>query len=279
MGPMSVAAGTLCASPQGRARRIPKVARTGQPRSRVLPSAAPVADGWRISLVAGRVLACAPRTLVLVAHGCVAILPPGAGPRAAVDVVGAGEAYLTSASSCGGARVDAALWVEALTSSRIVLMDVAGAMANGAEQGRQAALALDLALRHAERAERRLVRSLRLPAEERVLAELRDLAGRFGTTCGRWRRIDVPLTQDLLADLTGGARETVNRSLRVLCGRGLVSRVGLIYSVAEVSGGTAAGPAGEAADCDRVRGRALDRARGGAAAELLVSTSANRSRS
>jgi hypothetical protein len=55
-----------------------------------------------------------------------------------------------------------------------------------------------------------------LPVRDRLRAELHDLAARFGRDTQGGRRIELPLTQDLLAELVGSARETVNRALRGL---------------------------------------------------------------
>jgi hypothetical protein len=55
-----------------------------------------------------------------------------------------------------------------------------------------------------------------LPVRDRLRAELRDLAARFGRDMPGGRRIELPLTQDVLAELVGSARETVNRALRGL---------------------------------------------------------------
>jgi CRP-like cAMP-binding protein len=57
-----------------------------------------------------------------------------------------------------------------------------------------------------------------LPVRDRLRAELHDLAARFGRDTVGGRRIELPLTQDLLAELVGSARETVNRALRGLHG-------------------------------------------------------------
>jgi CRP-like cAMP-binding protein len=55
-----------------------------------------------------------------------------------------------------------------------------------------------------------------LPVRERVRSDLLDLAARFGRDTAHGRRIELPLTQDHLAELVGSTRETVNRAFRTL---------------------------------------------------------------
>jgi CRP/FNR family cyclic AMP-dependent transcriptional regulator len=88
----------------------------------------------------------------------------------------------------------------------------------------------------AERAERRLAGALSLGLADRLLDELIELAMRFGRDVPGGRRIEIPLTQDLLADLTGAARETVNRALRTLTAQGVVRRCGRRYAVLDPAG-------------------------------------------
>jgi CRP/FNR family transcriptional regulator, cyclic AMP receptor protein len=66
---------------------------------------------------------------------------------------------------------------------------------------------------------------------DRLLARLEDLAARFGRPVpGGWR-IDLPLTQEHLAALTGSTRESVNRALAELAAAGRVERSGGRYVV------------------------------------------------
>jgi CRP/FNR family cyclic AMP-dependent transcriptional regulator len=57
----------------------------------------------------------------------------------------------------------------------------------------------------------RLLEALYVPADRRVLRRLRDLVGR---EAGGDTGVDVPLTQEELAELAGTSRATVNRVLR-----------------------------------------------------------------
>ena len=66
---------------------------------------------------------------------------------------------------------------------------------------------------------------------DRVLARLEDLAARFGRPVPGGRRIDLPITQEHLAALTGSTRESVNRALAGLAAAGRVERVGGRYVV------------------------------------------------
>ncbi len=59
---------------------------------------------------------------------------------------------------------------------------------------------------------------------DRLLARLDDLAERFGRTAPGGKRLELPLTQEHLAGLTGATRESVNRALGELAGRGCIER-------------------------------------------------------
>src|SRR5437667_141138 len=73
------------------------------------------------------------------------------------------------------------------------------------------------ALLDAAPAARRAAAALSTPVEGRVRSALRELAAIRSTPAfGGTRRIEVPLTQDRIAWMTGATRESVNRALRVL---------------------------------------------------------------
>jgi CRP/FNR family cyclic AMP-dependent transcriptional regulator len=59
---------------------------------------------------------------------------------------------------------------------------------------------------------------------DRLLARLDDLAERFGRAVPGGRRLDLPLTQEHLAGLTGATRESVNRALGELTATGRIER-------------------------------------------------------
>lgn len=71
---------------------------------------------------------------------------------------------------------------------------------------------------------------------DRVLARLEDLAARFGRPVPGGRRIDLPLTQEQLAALTGSTRESVNRALADLAAAGRVGRSDGRYVVRPAAG-------------------------------------------
>jgi CRP-like cAMP-binding protein len=61
-----------------------------------------------------------------------------------------------------------------------------------------------------------------MSASQRVVRQLLGLASRYGTADGGIIRIDLHLTQDDLASLSGTTRETVNRVLAQLRDQGLI---------------------------------------------------------
>jgi CRP-like cAMP-binding protein len=194
---------------------------------------------------AGRVSIGRPETVWVVLRGAVAILPPTTGRRCVAGVAGPGESFgpvdgPTPYWSQDG--TDRTVWIRGLIPSRLLEVDSAVLTRVCLADPAVSFAMFDLLRLRAEQAERRLIRMQRLSAEGRLLSELRDLAERFGSPCPAsrldrpvrgvdGRRIAIPLTQDLLADLTGGVRETVNRSLRALAARGVVERRGLAYTV------------------------------------------------
>ncbi len=53
-------------------------------------------------------------------------------------------------------------------------------------------------------------------AHDKVLSALSYLASAYGHSVGNWQRLDFPITQQFIADLTGLARETVSNTLQEL---------------------------------------------------------------
>jgi CRP-like cAMP-binding protein len=70
-----------------------------------------------------------------------------------------------------------------------------------------------------QRLSRLLVEALYLPAEQRVIARVEELARLYADREGE---VEIPLTQEDIAGLAGTARPTVNRILRGCEERGLV---------------------------------------------------------
>ncbi len=60
---------------------------------------------------------------------------------------------------------------------------------------------------------------------DRLVARLEDLAVRFGRPVPGGRCLELPLTQEHLAGLTGATRESVNRALAELAATGRVERM------------------------------------------------------
>lgn len=68
----------------------------------------------------------------------------------------------------------------------------------------------------------------------RVARRLADLASTHGTPVDEGVRIDVPLSQESLAQMVGATRESVNKALASLQRKGLVVRSGRRYVVTDV---------------------------------------------
>ncbi|MFL5768001.1 MAG: Crp/Fnr family transcriptional regulator [Actinomycetota bacterium] len=88
------------------------------------------------------------------------------------------------------------------------------------------------ALRFAEKLRDALV----LDAAERIVAVLCDLADRRSTKTPEGRRVDLSITQEDLARMTGCARETVNRTLNRLSVERRLLRRGRRYVLPYASG-------------------------------------------
>lgn len=87
--------------------------------------------------------------------------------------------------------------------------------------------------------ERALARSLVLRAPQRVMGALHDLAVELGQDTPGGLRIGAPVTQELLASMTGVTRESVNRSIAELEQQGLLRRIGLGYELVSPPGRSA----------------------------------------
>jgi CRP-like cAMP-binding protein len=70
---------------------------------------------------------------------------------------------------------------------------------------------------------------------DRLAARMDDLAARFGRAVPGGSRLDLPLTQEHLAGLTGSTRESVNRALAELSATGRVTRARGRYLVRPAS--------------------------------------------
>lgn len=70
----------------------------------------------------------------------------------------------------------------------------------------------------------------------RVARRLADLADNYGVPSEDGVLIDMPLSQEHLAQMIGATRESVNKALATLSRRGLVTRVGKRYRVSDPEG-------------------------------------------
>ena len=84
---------------------------------------------------------------------------------------------------------------------------------------------------HALRFAERLRDALVLDVAERMIAILSDLADRRSTRTPEGRRVDLSITQEDLARMTGCTRETVNRTLNRLSVERRLLRRGRRYVV------------------------------------------------
>lgn len=170
----------------------------------------------------------------VVAHGVLAvqILRPD-GTRVTLDVAGRGDLSALRSLSAIPAREPCERRIPrstalALTDSAVVVVTPEfcdGAILGGALSTYLASAASALAGRLARRAER-----LSMPRiQDRLEAELAEVAVRFGQPLGAAFRVSLPLTQELLGSLIGATRETVCRTEAVIRGRGgLVRRTNAI---------------------------------------------------
>lgn len=141
------------------------------------------------------------------------------GRRAIIAVVGPGGLF--GASPFGepppGLPADAMCRhpdVVALVDSSVLLVE-GSLLARTAERDPVTAIWLaECSHRRLAAAERRLAVTLGLPVAHRVMALFLDLAATHGRPVRAGTRIDLPLTQDVLAAMAGATRESVNRALR-----------------------------------------------------------------
>jgi CRP-like cAMP-binding protein len=163
-------------------------------------------------------------TLLVVESGLLLVrsLCPGAGRRSVVGLAGTDAVLLPpDAHEELQALADSSLTV-VTPSAREALLRVPG-VASAVVEGigdqlreRQESLAQLSIIRHVER----------------VRYKLTQLARTHGKVIGGGVRIDLPLTQRLLAEMIGSARETVSLALAELTQKGFVRREGHFYVVA-----------------------------------------------
>jgi CRP-like cAMP-binding protein len=200
--------------------------------SRSLPPGASVPLSWPGGCVAGAVRSGLVFIRAWVRPGrFVLVGPVGPGGLFAIPEPGI--------RSPAGGRPARAPWFEALAPVPARIVQVPAAELFGAVH-RDAGLALWFAAAVAAQsaADRaRLAVALSLPVTDRLVHALAELGTILGRRYGRMVRVDVPLTQDLLASLVGSTRESVNRALVELAGQGRVRRRGRHYWVCSETGG------------------------------------------
>jgi len=163
-------------------------------------------------------------TLLVVESGFLLVrcLRPGASRRTVVGLAGRGAVLLPpDAHEELQALADSSLTVVTPSAHEALLCvpGVAAAVVEGIGdqlRERQESLAQLSIIRHVER----------------VRYKLTQLARTHGKVTGGGVRIDLPLTQRLLAEMIGSARETVSLALAELTQKGFVRREGHFYVVA-----------------------------------------------
>jgi CRP/FNR family cyclic AMP-dependent transcriptional regulator len=156
---------------------------------------------------------------------CLASVSPS-GRRAVVAILGPGDAIgVEGLFDDGGIPLrpeTRAMIRTRILSIRRGLLDPTPGLAESIAAS--AAVALD-------RAHRRLARILTEGVRDRVRHTVAELARSHGRPVPGGIRIDLPVTQDLLASMIGATRESVNRALRDLSRQGVVVRSGGRYEL------------------------------------------------
>jgi CRP/FNR family cyclic AMP-dependent transcriptional regulator len=153
------------------------------------------------------------------------------GRRAVVAIIGPGEAFGLEWILPEADRVGPLLRpeVRAMVASRVISVPATSifvALDSSPDLARWIACA---AVRALGRLQCALARTLAEGVRERVLRVLEDLAAAHGRSVIGGTRIELPVTQELLASMVGATRESVNRALRDLSARGRVIRSGRAY--------------------------------------------------
>jgi CRP/FNR family cyclic AMP-dependent transcriptional regulator len=148
------------------------------------------------------------------------------GRRAIVAVLGPGDTFGLEGLAPDPAAQGVRLHVEARALLPSVVLSVPipslyRAMGSRPDLARWIAAS---AARRVDPVQRRLARTLTRTVKERVLGALVDLASTHGRSASDEIRIDLPVTQELLASMAGATRESVNRALRDLAAEGRIRR-------------------------------------------------------
>ena len=172
---------------------------------------------------------------LFVEHGVVtASSTSPSGRTAGVALLGRGDLWTDDASGTHRCPDEDGIRLEALCPSRVRLL-TNEALVRAAADASSAPWMISALARRSRDAERRCAEALCLPVDERVLSLLRRLARLQGVAVPGGVRIEIELSQERIARLTGATRESINRAMRTLRRRDLVRRDGLRYEV--VAGG------------------------------------------
>jgi CRP/FNR family transcriptional regulator len=157
--------------------------------------------------------------LFLVTEGAVRLSSVTRGGReAVVAVLGRGDLFGESALLGEASPVEA----RSIGRVEVVALHVSCIAGIVARQPGTAEQLLRLVAARLHRTRTALEEALACDIPGRVAGRLRELAADHGVPEADGIRLTVPLTQEELARMVGVARETVNRTVRVLTDRGLV---------------------------------------------------------
>jgi CRP-like cAMP-binding protein len=154
----------------------------------------------------------------------------GRGSTATLAVLGAGD--LLAPSSRGELLAEARAMIDSVVF-RVPAPDMDGAIERDPAIGSWICLAHH---RQVDLLRRRLASALSLGVTDRLLEVLRDLAPTHGAHTRDGVRIELPLSQELLATMVGATRESVNRAVRALEARGAIKRTKRGYVVFDPRG-------------------------------------------
>ena len=154
----------------------------------------------------------------------------GRGCTATLAVLGAGD--LLAPSSRGELLAEARAMIDSVVF-RVPAPDMDGAIERDPAIGSWISIAHH---RQVDLLRRRLLSALSLGVTDRLLEVLRDLAPTHGAHTRDGVRIELPLSQELLATMVGATRESVNRAVRALEARGAIKRTKRGYVVFDPRG-------------------------------------------
>lgn len=162
----------------------------------------------------------------LIESGAVSVsVTARSGRRATIQVLGVGDLLGVEAFEDEPAtRPDGSAEARALVDARVLSISTADlrvAMARSPDVAGRVRSALAARVRSLER---HVARMQTLPVRERLRSMLSELAEDHGREVPGGVLVDLPLSQELLASLIGATRESVNRALSDLQGRGHVGR-------------------------------------------------------